>query len=79
MNPFICISRGFGVGRACHCVACPQLGAVAAGGLGPVGYRPWRLPTVSPGDNEPSLRRRTFAGRSGPHYRRCNARTSFER
>lgn len=49
-------SRGLGVGRACHCVAGPQLGAVAAGGLGPVGYRPWRLPTVSPGDNEQKTR-----------------------
>lgn len=33
-------SRGLGVGRACHCVAGPQLGAVAAGGLGPIRSTP---------------------------------------
>ena len=62
-------SRGFGVGRVCHCVAGPQLGAVAASGLGPVGYRPWRLPTVSPGDNEPRTRSPCWSSSSGPHSR----------
>ena len=67
-------SRGLGVGRACHCVAGPQLGAVAAGGLGPVGYRPWRLPTVSPGDNERS-RRSSCRSCSGSHSHCCSPST----